>query len=391
MARGMAPEASLGARFPSVAETWHPVLNGDRTPWNTSAKNSYRAWWRCPEGHEWQEIVATRTSTPAWKRRDPAACRVCVGHHVIVTFTCGHTCEVPAPSARPDRDCPTCRREAWRQRDQQYRQQRAANSAAAKQLYADCADRAQALVQQLEPEGDPPAPLVVEWRRLALHDVRGAIVSEELFGKSGAIETALVHHRRLAGRLVPTAQDLRLAVERREPLRLLDRSHWAPGWLHYLGAGGAPAVRVAPEVASLDSTLSTGAEELLDYFGDRQLRVEDVTRILTDLIVGWAQSQETKWRDRRWKTFRELSLPITPAGSTRFGRVDLTVMRPDAPDLVVEIDSAHNDRSVEKLTFAHEAGGVPVWVRWRGGRVEAPEGVHLIDLVAATRRLTLPG
>lgn len=86
--------------------------------------------------------------------------------------------------------------------------------------------------------------------------------------------------------------------------------------------------------------------------------------------------------------YRELSLPLTPGGSARFGRPDLTVMRLDASDLVIEIDSEHKEQSVEKLAFARAAGATAVWVRWRGGRVDAPSGIAVIDLVDATRGLT---
>jgi hypothetical protein len=82
----MQPHEALAARYPAVADTWHPDRNGTATPENTSAKNSYAAWWRCPTGHEWQEVVATRTGLPAWKSGNRAACRVCVGYHVIVAF-----------------------------------------------------------------------------------------------------------------------------------------------------------------------------------------------------------------------------------------------------------------------------------------------------------------
>ena len=88
--------------------------------------------------------------------------------------------------------------------------------------------------------------------------------------------------------------------------------------------------------------------------------------------------------------FRELSVPVTtPGKSSRFGRLDVTVLRPHGPDLVVEIDSSHNDGSVTKLEFARDAGAVPIWVRWHSGRVQAPPGVAVIDLLAATRKLAL--
>ncbi len=137
MAREVKPENSLAALYPAVAVTWHRERNGDRTPDNTSSKMSYRAWWRCRAGHEWDEIVATRTAMAGWKNGDVAACRVCTGHHVIVAFDCGHTAEVPWQFAEPERGCPPCRKARSAARQAEYEQRRAEGSAAAKQAYAD--------------------------------------------------------------------------------------------------------------------------------------------------------------------------------------------------------------------------------------------------------------
>ncbi|MFC7614275.1 hypothetical protein ACFQV2_12805 [Actinokineospora soli] len=73
------------------------------------------------------------------------------------------------------------------------------------------------------------------------------------------------------------------------------------------------------------------------------------------------------------------------------GRVDVVLTRLGSPDLVVEIDSAHKPRSMEKLQFAYAAGATAVWVRWREGTVRKIPGVHVIDLVNQTRTVTSPG
>lgn len=101
MAGEVKPEKSLAAVCPSVAATWHPERNGERTLGNTSSGMSYRAWWRCPAGHEWDEIVTTRTSMPGWKCGDMATCRIRTGHHIIVTFDCGRTAEAAWQYAGP--------------------------------------------------------------------------------------------------------------------------------------------------------------------------------------------------------------------------------------------------------------------------------------------------
>ncbi|MFC6238031.1 zinc-ribbon domain-containing protein [Longivirga aurantiaca] len=388
MARTMKPEAALAACYPDVAATWHPERNGTRTPADTSSKNSFRAWWRCPAGHEWEEIVATRTGLPGWKGGERAACRVCVGYHVIAPFDCGHTAEVPAAFAEPQRGCPSCRKRRWQEAQAEYQARRVANSATAKRAYADSGERAAALLDDCRPPDDTPAPLVAEWRRVALHAVRVAIVSEEQFGKTGAVGTALAAQRRLAANLVPSVEDLRTAVARREPTPVLGRAHWPIGWLHHLGALEHDTTPAPDVLNDLDSHLRQEVAALEALFGKRQLQMGDVTGLLTELIAGWAYDQEGKWRDRRWNVFRELSLPITPGKSSRFGRLDLTIMRPQEPDMVVEIDSTHKEESLEKLVFARDAGALAVWVRWHGGRFDVPPGIHGVDLIAATRPLT---
>lgn len=387
MPRAMKPDEALAVRYPTVAATWHADRNGDRTPDNTSAKNSFRAWWRCPAGHEWPEIVATRTSLPAWKGGDVAACRLCTGHHVVVSFDCGHTAEAPAQYAEPSRGCTSCRAARAAERRQQGQVQYAENSAKSRQGYVDALEEATALVDQL-PLPAVPAPLIFEWRNATLHAVRAAIVSERSFRKSGAIGTALAHAQDIAATLLPGLNDVRTAAAQRGPISIANRAHWPAGWAAYLGAPLWPRLDDGPVVDGVTEALTASVEQALAQFGrERQLTARSVTRWLTETVASWAYAQETKWRDRRWNVYRELSLPVTPGGSERFGRLDLTLMRPDAPDVVIEIDSAHKPESLHKLLFARDAGAVAIWVRWRGGRVETADGVAVIDLVERTRGL----
>jgi hypothetical protein len=225
MPRTMKAEDSLAARYPGVAATWHPDRNGPQTPENTTAKNGFQAWWRCAAGHEWKEGVSTRTALPRWKRGDRAACRLCVGFHVVVTFACGHTDEVEAPYGDPERDCRKCRKARWEER----LAATPTNSAAARRLYADCGDQAQTLLDGL-PAPDVAAPLLFEWRQWTLHQLRRAIVAEQQFGQADAIERALTGVRRAAETLVPTVEELRAAVANRRPVHILDKAHWPTGW-----------------------------------------------------------------------------------------------------------------------------------------------------------------
>ncbi|MDQ7806029.1 hypothetical protein Q5425_19995 [Amycolatopsis sp. A133] len=58
----------------------------------------------------------------------------------------------------------------------------------------------------------------------------------------------------------------------------------------------------------------------------------------------------------------------------------MVITPPRGADLVIEIDSAHNPRSVEKLQYAHAAGAVSIWSRWRAGPLQEVPGVTTIDL-----------
>jgi len=52
----------LAVARPKIAEEWHPIKNGDLTPWNITYGSSKKAWWKCPKGHEWQTSPNERTS-----------------------------------------------------------------------------------------------------------------------------------------------------------------------------------------------------------------------------------------------------------------------------------------------------------------------------------------
>ena len=51
----------LPIKCPAIAKEWHPVLNGDLTPDKIALASNKRVWWKCPKGHEWEAVVASRT------------------------------------------------------------------------------------------------------------------------------------------------------------------------------------------------------------------------------------------------------------------------------------------------------------------------------------------
>ena len=54
---------NLAACYPEIANEWHPVKNGDCSPWAVVAGANKRAWWRCIKdpNHVWETRVSTRT------------------------------------------------------------------------------------------------------------------------------------------------------------------------------------------------------------------------------------------------------------------------------------------------------------------------------------------
>ena len=61
----------LATRNPEVTKEWHPTLNGDLTPEQVTTGSNRKVWWQCPEGHEWQAMVASRT------KKGRTGCPVC--------------------------------------------------------------------------------------------------------------------------------------------------------------------------------------------------------------------------------------------------------------------------------------------------------------------------
>jgi hypothetical protein len=65
-------ERSLAVVAPAVAAEWHLVRNGDVSPDQVEADHMMNAWWRCPNGHEYQATVRSRV-------RGNRRCSTCFG------------------------------------------------------------------------------------------------------------------------------------------------------------------------------------------------------------------------------------------------------------------------------------------------------------------------
>ena len=55
---------SLATLNPEIAKEWHPIKNGELTPFDVTVKSSKKVWWKCSEGddHVWKTSVNHRTN-----------------------------------------------------------------------------------------------------------------------------------------------------------------------------------------------------------------------------------------------------------------------------------------------------------------------------------------
>ena len=46
---------------PGLASEWHPIKNGDLTPYDVCIHSDRKVWWLCKEGHEWEAMINNRS------------------------------------------------------------------------------------------------------------------------------------------------------------------------------------------------------------------------------------------------------------------------------------------------------------------------------------------
>ncbi|MFC5452173.1 zinc-ribbon domain-containing protein [Paenibacillus aestuarii] len=63
-------ETSLGAVNPKLAKEWHPIKNGEMTPFDVPPVGAKKVWWLCEKGHEWQSRIANRSYGNGCKQCD---------------------------------------------------------------------------------------------------------------------------------------------------------------------------------------------------------------------------------------------------------------------------------------------------------------------------------
>ncbi len=44
-----------------LVQEWHPIKNGELTPYEVTPGSDKKVWWRCEHGHEWEAVVGNRT------------------------------------------------------------------------------------------------------------------------------------------------------------------------------------------------------------------------------------------------------------------------------------------------------------------------------------------
>lgn len=64
----------LATVYPTIANQWHPALNGELKPTDVTPGCNKRVWWICEEGHIWKTKISARTA-----KRKRTACPVCGG------------------------------------------------------------------------------------------------------------------------------------------------------------------------------------------------------------------------------------------------------------------------------------------------------------------------
>ena len=77
MARKPPKGKSLADLYPDVAKQWHPIKNGDLSPFDFSYGSNLEVWWKCNKGddHEWEVSIKRRSRGEG--------CPICIGKKVV--------------------------------------------------------------------------------------------------------------------------------------------------------------------------------------------------------------------------------------------------------------------------------------------------------------------
>lgn len=69
----------LATLNPELSKQWHPIKNGDLTPYNVTAISSKSVWWKCDKAddHEWKSRIADRVKS--------SGCSCCRGLKIVLS------------------------------------------------------------------------------------------------------------------------------------------------------------------------------------------------------------------------------------------------------------------------------------------------------------------
>jgi hypothetical protein len=112
------------------------------------------------------------------------------------------------------------------------------------------------------------------------------------------------------------------------------------------------------------------------------LGADEVTALLVDSVVAWAEGQG-------WRAYRRAPsvMPLPPPFAHRHSWLDVGCARPEGAPIAIEVDRTDRRRTVDKLLAEAEAGRVAVWLRWGTGPfAEPPAPVAMVTCEVAARK-----
>lgn len=63
---------------PELTKEWHPTKNDKTKPEDVSVSSNKKAWWVCNKGHEWESVIASRTSG--------VGCPICSNKKILLGY-----------------------------------------------------------------------------------------------------------------------------------------------------------------------------------------------------------------------------------------------------------------------------------------------------------------
>jgi hypothetical protein len=129
-------------------------------------------------------------------------------------------------------------------------------------------------------------------------------------------------------------------------------------------------------------SVAASLAEWLDAVTFTDLDADEVTALLVDSVVAWADGQG-------WRAYRRAPsvMPLPAPFAHRHSWVDVGCARPDGAPIAVEVDRTDRQRTVDKLLAEADAGRVAIWVRWGTGPFAPPPApIAMVTCPVTARR-----